>query len=74
MSESEVIAVISLVGTLIGSGGGVLVANKLSNYRIQQLEIKVDKHNNFANRLPVVEEKLKVINHRLDDIEHKQGV
>ncbi len=74
MSETEIIAIISLVGTLVGSGGGVLVANKLSNYRIQQLEIKVDKHNNFANRLPVVEEKLKVINHRLDDIEHKQGV
>lgn len=59
----------SLLGTLAGSLGGILVANKLSNYRILQLEKKVDKHNNFASRLPVVEEQIKVINHRIEDLE-----
>ena len=36
---------------------------------LQQLEKKVDKHNNFAERLPVIEEKLAVANHRIDDLE-----
>lgn len=69
MSETVIIAIISLVGTLVGSCGGVLAANKLSNYRIKQLELKVDKHNNFAQRLPVIEEQIRVINHRVDDLE-----
>ena len=36
---------------------------------MEQLEKKVDKHNNFASRMPVVEEQIKVINHRLTDLE-----
>ena len=39
------------------------------SYRIEQLEKKVDKHNNFAERIPVVEEQIKVINHRIEDLE-----
>ena len=70
MSETVMVALISLVGTLGGTLGGILVSNKLTNYRIEQLEKKVDKHNNFAERIPIVEEKIKVINHRLDDLEH----
>ena len=41
------------------------------SYRIEQLEKKVDKHNHFAERMPVVEEQIKVINHRIDDLEHE---
>ena len=37
--------------------------------RIEQLERKVEKHNNFAGRMPVVEEQIKVINHRIEDLE-----
>ncbi len=69
MTHEIFVAVLSLIGTLGGSLGGILVANKLSNYRILQLEKKVDKHNNFASRLPVMEEQIKVINHRIDDLE-----
>ena len=65
------IALISLLGTLAGSLGGILVSSKLTNYRIEQLEKKVDKHNKFAERMPVVEEQIKVINHRLEDLEHE---
>ena len=39
------------------------------SYRIEQLERKVEKHNNFAGRMPVVEEQIKVINHRIEDLE-----
>ncbi len=69
MTDTVIVAVISLVGTLLGSFSGVITANKLTNYRIQQLERKVDKHNNFAGRIPVIEEQIKTANHRIDDLE-----
>lgn len=63
-----IVGALSLIGTLVGSFGGM----KLISYRIEQLEKKVDKHNNFAERIPVVEEQIKVINHRIDDLEELQ--
>ena len=71
MDSSVIVAVISLIGTLGGSLGGILVSSKLTAYRIQQLENKVAEHNNFARRMPVVEEQIKVINHRIDDLEEE---
>ena len=44
MSNEILIALFSLLGTLVGSGGGILVSNKLVNYRLEQLEKKVDKY------------------------------
>lgn len=64
-----IVGVLSLVGTIIGSYSGM----KLMSYRIEQLERKVDKHNGFAERIPVIEEQIKVANHRIDDLEHKVG-
>lgn len=64
-------AIISFAGTCAGTLGGILTSNKLTNYRIQQLENKVNEHNNFGKRLPVIEEQIKVINHRLTDLERK---
>jgi hypothetical protein len=64
-----IVACLSLLGTLGGSLGGVLVSSKLTNYRIEQLERKVDKHNSFAERIPILEEQMKVANHRIDDLE-----
>ncbi len=69
MTSEIVVALLSLAGTLMGSLGGILAASKLTNYRLSQLEAKVDKHNRFGERIPVLEEKLKVVNHRLDDLE-----
>ena len=68
LNETQVniiIAVCGCIGSVIGSFGGF----RLISYRVEQLEKKVDKHNNFAERLPVVEEQIKVINHRLEDVE-----
>lgn len=77
MSETIVIALLSLFGTLLGSLGGILTANKLTNYRIQELEKKVEKHNNVITRVyelekheAVMDEEIKVANHRIDDLEH----
>ena len=74
MNPEVIAAVLALVGTIIGSGGGILVSSKLTNYRLQQLENKVAEHNNYARRMPVVEEQIKVINHRIHDLEHEKGV
>ena len=65
MQGEILVAVLSFIGTCMGSWGGL----KLMSYRIEQLEKKVDKHNNFAQRMPVVEEQIKVINHRIEDLE-----
>ena len=68
--ETEiVVALIALVGTLLGSGGGVLVSSKLTNYRLQQLEKRVAEHNNYARRMPVVEEQIKTISRKVSDLE-----
>lgn len=64
-----IVAFLSLLGTIIGSYSGM----KLMSYRIEQLERKVDRHNNFAERIPVMEEQIKVANHRIDDLEKKVG-
>jgi hypothetical protein len=63
-----IVGVLSLMGTALGSWGGL----KLMSYRIEQLEKKVDKHNNFAERVPILEEQMKVANHRLDDLERHE--
>ena len=70
MSSEIIVALLSLAGTCIGSVVGILTANKLSNYRIAQLEKKVDEHNGYGKRIPVIEEQIRVANHRIDDLEH----
>jgi ABC-type lipoprotein release transport system permease subunit len=65
-------AIIALFGTCLGTFGGIYASAKLTTYRIEQLELKVDRHNSFAERIPIIEEKLKVINHRLDDLEKQE--
>jgi hypothetical protein len=76
LSENVVIAVIAFFGTLTGTFGGIIASNKLTNYRIQQLEKKVDAHNDLIMRTfkleeksAVFEEKIKVANHRIKDLE-----
>lgn len=64
-----IIALLSLAGTLVGSLAGVLAANRLTTYRIQQLEKKVEKHNSIVERTYLLEEEMKVANHRIADLE-----
>ncbi len=76
--ENIIIAFLSLLGTGIGSLGGILAANRLTDYRIRQLEEKVEKHNSIIERVfrlekheAVIEEEIKVANHRIGDLERK---
>lgn len=69
MDKETIVALVSMMGTIIGSFGGIITSSKLTTFRLEKLEEKVDKHNSFAERMPVVEEKIKVLNHRIEDIE-----
>jgi len=69
MTSEIIVGLLALAGTMTGTFGGIITSSKLTNYRIQQLEEKVDKHNGFAEKIPVIEEKIKVLNHRVDDLE-----
>lgn len=71
MDSTIICAMISLLGTLGGSLGGILVSSKLTAYRLQQLENKVAEHNNFARRMPVVEERIEQVEHRMNRLEEK---
>lgn len=69
-------AIVSLISAVIGGGislVGVLIANSramaVMDEKITELTREVRAHNNFAQRMPVVEEQIKVINHRLADLE-----
>ncbi|MDE6149509.1 MAG: hypothetical protein K2F81_05370 [Ruminococcus sp.] len=66
MSNEILVALFSLIGTAMGTFGGI----KLTNYRIEQLEKKVDKHNNLIERTAVIENTIKIQDHRIDDLEH----
>lgn len=69
METEIVVALMGLVGTAIGSVGGILASNKLVNHRLNRLEAKMDKHNNFMERLAVVESKIAADEDKIKDIE-----
>ena len=68
MTDSVVVAVLSLVGTLIGSMTGILTANKLVNYRLKKLEEKVQAHNNLVERTYKLEGSVLECQHDIRDI------
>lgn len=70
MNSTVIVALISFAGTLLGTLGGILASSKLVNYRLEQLESKVEAHSSTTARIPVIEEKIKSINRRIAKIEH----
>ena len=69
MSETVFIAVLSLVGTLVGTLGGILVSNKLVTYRIEQLEKKVEEHNKVVERTIKLEGQMSEVQHKVETLE-----
>ena len=77
MSETILVALIGLAGSGAGAFGGILVSSKLTQYRLEQLERKVEVHNQVIDRVykleertEVQEEKIKVANRRISDLEN----
>lgn len=76
MATEIIVSLIALAGSALGTFAGIFATSRLSNYRIEQLEKKVDKHNNLVERTyrieqhnAVMDEEIKVANHRIDDLE-----
>lgn len=68
MTETMYVALLSLLGTSLGSIAGILTANKLTNYRIQQLEEKVEKHNKVIERVYELEKNEAVIEEEIEQL------
>lgn len=78
MSDTIIVGLLSLLGTGLGGVISVLTANKLTNYKIEQLQKQVEKHNTIIERTykleenaAVMDEQIKVANHRIQDLERK---
>ena len=79
MPTEIMVALIGLGGSAIGAFSGVFVSAKLTAYRLEQLEKKVDKHNTVIERTfkleetqAVIQEQIKVVNHRIGDLEREE--
>ena len=79
MSSDVITALIGLIGSGIGSVIGIICNTRLTTYRIKELEKKVDKHNTVVERtykieerLSVIDEEIKVVNHRINDLEEER--
>lgn len=73
MPNEVMVAIIGMLGSGLGAFGGVLINSKLTTYRLEQLEKKVDKHNSVMERTFRLEERMTAADHRLDDLEKKAG-
>ena len=71
MDTSIVVALITTAGAFAGTFYGVRKNNNVMEYRMDELTREVREHNNFAKRMPVVEEQIKVANHRIEDLEER---
>ena len=76
MKVEVIVSLISALGSALGTFFGIMVNSKLTNYRIEQLEKKVDKHNQVIDRVyelekrdAIMKEDIKVANHRISDLE-----
>lgn len=66
MDNTILVALLGCVGTIIGSGLGVAATASKTNFRLEQLEKKVDKHNKLVERMAIVETRSKSNAHRID--------
>ena len=78
--SSIVVALIALLGTVITNlatsrktENNIRTNQAVTDTKLDELTREVREHNNFARQMPVVEEQIKVINHRIDDLEHEKG-
>lgn len=68
MSDTVLVGLLSLAGTLTGTFGGIITANKLTTYRIERLEEKVNKHNGMIERMYAAEGAITELRHDVRDL------
>lgn len=73
MESTVIVAIISFAGTLVGTAGGIIASGKLTEYRLSQLEKKVDKQYSATAKIPILEEKIVNINRRISGLENDQN-
>lgn len=78
MNTEGLVSLVTLLGSALGTFAGIAVNTKLTNFRIEQLEKKQDKHNSLIDRVyhieqhnAVIDEEIKVMNHRIGDLEEQ---
>lgn len=73
MDASVLVAIIALIGTITGSISGIMIANRLSNYRIEQLEIKLDKYitnqDKLKEKVLVLEQTVIALTDKIEDMD-----
>ena len=70
MESTVIVAIVSFLGTFVGSVGGIITSAKLTNYRLEQLEKKVDTFSKTTEKVPVMEEKINGIKRRISKLEN----
>lgn len=68
MNETVIVGLLSLMGTLAGTFGGIITASKLTTFRIEQLEEKVNKHNGMIERMYAAEGAITELQHDVRDL------
>lgn len=68
MPSEVIVGILSLCGTLIGTIGGIMTTSKLTNYRLQQLESAVSKHNTLIDRMYKVENRVTLLEDKIEDV------
>lgn len=72
MSTEIIVAVLAFLGTCVGTLGGILAASRLVNYRIEQLEKKVEKHNSVVERTYKLEGEVRELQHEMKDLKERE--
>jgi hypothetical protein len=72
MSQEVVVALLAFLGTCVGTLGGILAASRLVNYRIEQLEKKVEKHNSVVERTYKLEGEVRELQHEMKDLKERE--
>ena len=70
--ETNIIGVISVISSFIATFGGIIVSSKLTTYRIEQLEKRIEKLADIAERVSLIEEKFRAVNLRIDALEQRR--
>ena len=68
MDATIIVGIFNFAASVIGTFAGIMVSTKLTNYRLQQLEERVNKHNNLIERMYKVEDSTKSAHHRIDEL------